>query len=424
MALAFTSAFASIVSTYASTQTIDRTIAIANNDIILESQLNAAIMQFKNSKEAKSMVIPNDHELKTIILNQLINKSLMLQIAKKNSFTVPESDIDKAIEGVAQKQNTTVSNVIAQFKEKGISEAEIRQQIADDILITQVKQSQIRGRISISDQEVEQLATILKDESQNMLSYHLGEISINLPFNATPAEVDTVSRRMKSAIKELESGVPFSKVAQKYSDSSSAINGGDIGELTLSDVPRNMYMSLSKSHTGDLVGPIREDHGLTLYKVFSTKKFEPTPVEQVKLKHILILTSIIFDDEKAKATLQKYRNEIINGDSDFSDIARLYSQDPGSAYKGGDLDWINPEIFDPKFKEEVSKLQPMEISQPFKSGFGWHIVLLEGRKIDKDSVEAFKIQAREILFRRSMMEESTRWEHELRDNSYVKIFLD
>ncbi len=158
-----------------------------------------------------------------------------------------------------------------------------------------------------------------------------------------------------------------------------------------------------------------------IIKIYNYDKQKPEPVEQVKVKHVLLTTSIIFDDEHARAQLERYRNAIINGEAKFEDIARTHSQDPYTAINGGAMDWMNPNVFDVRFRNEIALLKPGEISKPFKSSFGWHIAYLEDRKIDTDSLEAYKIKAREMLHMRSLNDEMQKWEQELRDSSYVKI---
>ncbi|MGN1394686.1 MAG: peptidylprolyl isomerase [Succinivibrionaceae bacterium] len=408
---------------FAETYTIDKTVAVANNDIILQSQLDNAIKQFKKNMANQGITqLPNEEELRTNILNQLIEQSLILQIAKKNSFTLSETDIDEYIKNIAKTNNTTVDNIIADFKSKGVSEANMREEIKNNIIINEVKQSQVSSRINISEQEIQQLAMVLKEQEKDLKIYHLASILIDLPNDATPAQVDKAVRKVKLIQNELNNNIPFSRIAQKYSEDKRAIYGGDLGELTLNDLPQYLATAIANSKENDVVGPIRGELGLIMLKVYDIKPYKPKPMELVKLRHILLTTSIIFDDEKAESELSKYRQEIVSGQESFEKMAQQYSQDPSNAFKGGEIDWVNPQVFDTKFQKAIEKLKENEISEPFKTRFGWHLVLLEGRKLDYDSLNSYKLKAREIIYRRTMNQESERWLKELRDTSYVKIY--
>ena len=405
----------------ASEQLIDKAVAIANEEIILQSELDTATKMYLKTLESKGIPSPDIATLRKNVLDQLINQSLILQLAKKNGFDMSDTDIDRAIETMAQTSNKTVPQLIAEAEKNGYSEAEFRNTIKNNIITSEIKRSQVRGRINISDQEAEQLAISLKNNAQNVLSYHLANIFFKLDTNATPAQVDSANRRAKLVMNLLSNGESFSSLAQKYSEGPNVIEGGDIGTLNLNELPMDVAQAISQHNAGDVVGPLKLEGGIFIAKIYSIGHEKPKPIEQVKVRHILLTTNIIFDDDKAQEKLLQFKHNIINGDAKFDELARTYSQDPGSSFNGGLMDWMNPNVFDPRFRDALKTLEPGQMSEPFKSSFGWHLVLLEGRKIDTNSLEAYKIKAREILTNRSVREESDRWERELRDSSYVKI---
>ena len=401
---------------------IDKAVAIANDEIILKSELDNATNRYIESLKAKGVEIPNLQDVRKNILEQLIINSLIMQLAKKNSFDLSDTDVDRAIEYMARSNNMTPKQLIEEAKKNGFSEALFRAKMKEDVITNELKRSQVRSRINISDQEAEQLAINLKEHAETQESYHLANILIRIPQDATPAQLDSANRRMKNLIKSHDKGESFATLARKYSEAPNAIEGGEMGKSkNLNELPPELAQIIDAHEVGDLVGPLKIEQGLLLIKIYDKGHQTLEPIEQVKVRHILLTTSIIFDDDKAQETLAKYRQEIINGDSKFEDLARVYSKDPGSSFNGGLMDWANPDIFDPRFKLAVANLKVGEISEPFKSSFGWHIVLLEGRKVDTDSLEAYRIKAREILQNREMRSETEKWERELRDSSYVKI---
>ena len=401
---------------------VDKAVAIANDDVILQSELDGAIKHYLDSLEAKGIAAPAYDVLRKNILDQLITQSLILQLAKKNSFEIRETDVDAAIAMMAKTNNISVAQLLADAKKNGYNEASFRKNIKESIISQEVKRSQVRNRILISDQETLQLALALQKNSENQQAYHLASIFVKVSPDATPAQVDSANRRINTIINSHKKGESFASLAQKYSEAPNAIEGGELGKaINLNEMPPEIARIIEAHEVGDIVGPFKMQDGLLLIKVYNRNSLALEPIEQVKVRHILLTTSIIFDDEKAKNTLLKYRQEILNGDARFDELARTHSQDPGTSFNGGLMDWMNPDVFDPRFKMAIKALEVGQISEPFKSSFGWHIALVEGRKIDTDSLEAYKIKAREILTNRSLREETEKWERELRDSAYIKF---
>ncbi len=401
---------------------VDKAVAIANDDVILQSELDGAIKHYLDSLEAKGIAAPAYDVLRKNILDQLITQSLILQLAKKNSFEISETDVDAAIAMMAKTNNISVAQLLADAKKNGYNEASFRKNIKESIISQEVKRSQVRNRILISDQETLQLALALQKNSENQQAYHLASIFVKVSPDATPAQVDSANRRINTIINSHKKGESFASLAQKYSEAPNAIEGGELGKaINLNEMPPEIARIIEAHEVGDIVGPFKMQDGLLLIKVYNRNSLALEPIEQVKVRHILLTTSIIFDDEKAKNTLLKYRQEILNGDARFDELARTHSQDPGTSFNGGLMDWMNPDVFDPRFKMAIKALEVGQISEPFKSSFGWHIALVEGRKIDTDSLEAYKIKAREILTNRSLREETEKWERELRDSAYIKF---
>ncbi len=407
---------------FAEQQLVDQAVAIANEDIILASELKQASAVYVRNLQNKGIALPDSATLRRLVLDQLINQSLIMQLAKKSSIELSDTDIDHAIENIAQANRKTVGQVLAEAKQNGYSEASFREFIKENIISQEVKRAQVRNRVNVSDQEVEQLALTIKEQASSQMSYHLANILIKLPEDASPSQIDTASRRAQTIVQAHKSGTSFASLAQRYSEAPNALEGGDLGKnINLNELPSELANAIATHEIGDLVGPLRTQSGIVIIKIYNYDKQKPEPVEQVKVKHVLLTTSIIFDDEHARAQLERYRNAIINGEAKFEDIARTHSQDPYTAINGGAMDWMNPNVFDVRFRNEIALLKPGEISKPFKSSFGWHIAYLEDRKIDTDSLEAYKIKAREMLHMRSLNDEMQKWEQELRDSSYVKI---
>lgn len=400
---------------------LDYAVAVADNNIILASELKANVARYKKNAQAQHAALPDDHIIAKNILEHMIISSLISQLAEKKGFVISDADIDRYLNRYAQDTGG-MNELLEKARREGLTEEEVRNEIRNEIIANEVKRSQIRSRITISDQEVEQLALALKEQNQGRYGYHIANIVVRLPDNPTPAQEDTASRRIRQIQKELEHGLSFAEAAKRYSEGNNALKGGDMGTLPAEEMPEQIASGVVNAEPGAVIGPIKSKFGFMLIKVYERKALKPEPVEQVQIRHILIKTSIIFDDEKAKAKLDSFRAEIENGDAKFSDLASRFSEDPITAANGGFMDWVNPEAFDPGFRNAIASLKVGQISAPFKSSYGWHIAVVENRKVDTDSLEAYKVKAREIIFNRNYREESEKWEQELRDSAFVKIY--
>ncbi len=403
----------------AQVEEVDYTVAVANNDIILASDLKKNIQRFKLQNNGISL--PTDDIIAKNVLEHMIVESLVQQLAQSNGIVLSDSEIDSYIERYAGGPEH-VQDLFAQLRRTGMSDDEIRTSIKNEIISNEIKRAQINSRVNISEQEVEQLAKVLQVQNAGRMGFHLATITVRLSPNATPAQDDTASRKIRAALAEINKGATFADVARRYSESPNALQGGDMGVLPAEELPQILAENIAYATDGDVIGPIKTEFGYMLVKLYQKEQLKPEPVEQVKVRHILLKTNIIFDDAKAQAKLNDFYNDILSGRVKFADIASKYSEDYVSAANGGLMDWINPEAFDANFKNEIQKLKTGEMSKPFKSSFGWHIALLEGRKVDTDSIEAYKVKAREIISRRNFRDESEHWEQELRDSSYVKIY--
>ena len=267
---------------------VDRTVAVANNDIILESELAKAIVNLKRNFQKTGQELPPEDVVRKSALERLIVNSLIMQLAEQNGITMTDSDIDRAISHMAALNHTTVPAMLAQAAREGFSEAEYRNEVKENIIIGEVTRNQVRSRINISDQEVEQLALMLKDNAAAMKSYHLGLIFIKLDPDATPAQTDAANRKVKQIKDELARGKVFANVAARFSDAPTGVNGGDLGTIPESQLPPHIADAVREHKKGDIVGPVRTDQGLSIIKIYDMGGMTPEPVEQVKVKHILL----------------------------------------------------------------------------------------------------------------------------------------
>ncbi|MCK0526835.1 MULTISPECIES: peptidylprolyl isomerase [unclassified Anaerobiospirillum] len=402
----------------ANVKALDNTAAVVNSDIVLESELNAAQAEVEQGFRQRGAKVDKINARRAA-LEQLITRSIILQQGKQFGLNLTDTQINTALEQAALRANTTVAGILKSFG--NVDEATARQMYADELIISEVRNNQVRRRVRISDAEVNLLAKTLREIGSIEPSYHLAQIVVPLDARADFSQVNRATALANSIKAKARSGADFNSLAAQYAQGSAASQGGDLGYVPESQVPVPFLPALLKAREGDVLGPFRSPFGLHLLKLFDVSNQAVEPITTYKARHILLTTSVIFSDEAAVKELQALRRNILNGSISFAAAARKYSEDSGSASLGGDLGYAPASRYDPGFAQGLVALNKGQISQPVKSSFGWHLIYLENKKIDKDSDEAYSQRARELIYRRLFAEEAQAWEREIRSAAFVRV---
>ncbi|MDT3662255.1 MAG: peptidylprolyl isomerase [Anaerobiospirillum sp.] len=398
--------------------TLDSTAAIVNSDIVLQSELNQMQAEVeRNFKERGAQI--DAITARRAALEQLITRSIILQQGKQFGLSLTDTQINQALAQTALSSNASVEQILASYKAP--NEAVARQRFADDLIINEVRNNQVRRRVHISDAEVNLLAKSLREIGSVEPSYHLAQIILPLDPRASYARVEAVTALANRVKREAQQGTDFMALSAQYAQGSTAAQGGDLGYVTESQVPVPFLPALLKAQVGDIIGPFRSPMGMHLIKLFDVTHQAVEPITTYKASHILLKTSIIFSDEAAQSELITLRTSILNGELSFADAAKKYSEDTGSASLGGELGYAPANTYVPGFARALVNLQEGEISQPVKSNYGWHLIYLEDKKIDKDSDEAYQQRARELIYNRIFAQEGAAWEREIRAAAYVRV---
>ena len=409
----------------AQTGTADRIEAVVNNGVILESDLDAAFAKYKKrvlENIPAGQSAPDDLTLRKHALEQLINASLVTQLGEKMGVQISDMETDQLIESVAKMSNRTVNQVYEDyFKNEGLTPLQTREKIKKEALISELQHISVRKRVRISNQEIEQTMEMLKQQNNIETKYDLASIFLRVDDNASAEEAARIEELAKQIVQRVRNGEKFSALAMKYSQDPKAAEGGNWGQMSINSMPTVFLENVSHAKKGDLIGPNRTDAGYIIILVKDIQGTAFQPDISIKTRHILIKPTLIVSDEQVVEKLRGLRKAIENGSADFADLARKYSEDPGTSVKGGEIDWSNPKIFDPIYAKTALSLKPGEISEPFKSSFGWHIVQLIDKKIDSNSNSELKDRAYQMLFDRRYNDELILWLNELRNNSYIKI---
>ncbi|MDN5679490.1 MAG: peptidylprolyl isomerase SurA [Ewingella sp.] len=407
---------------FAAPQEVDKVAAVVDNGVVLDSDVNSLMQSVKQQAKEANQQLPDDATLRHQILDRLIMDKIQLQMADKMGIKLTDEDVDKAIAGIAAQNKLTVDQLRSRLAYDGLNYSTYRAQIRKEMMISEVRNSEVRRRVTVLPQEVDALAKQVGAQNGGDAEFNLSHILLPLPENPTQDQVDTAEALAKKLVAELNNGGDFGKMAIAYSADSQALKGGNMGWGKLQELPTLFAQALSTAQKGQIIGPIRSGVGFHILKVNDIRGDNKTvSVTEVHARHILLKPSVVMTDDQARAKLEQVAADIRSGKAKFADEAKQLSQDPGSANQGGDLGWASPDMYDPAFRDALMNLKKGELSAPVHSSFGWHLIqLLDTRQVDKTDA-AQKERAYRMLFNRKFSEEAQTWMQEQRANAYVKI---
>lgn len=404
--------------TVAAPQELDRVVAIVNNGVVLQTDIDTAMKTIQANAYGKGKPLPEESVLKQQVLEKLVLDQIQLQEAERMGIQVDDQRLEQAIASIAKDNDKTLDQLIASLSEQGLTYQEFREQIRKEMAISEVRNAQVRRRVNISPSEVDALATTLAEQTTQTVEYKISQIQLRFGDDKEATE-----KEAEDLIDRINRGEDFATLAYTYSKGPKALEGGDWGWMRKEEMPTIFADQITTQGRGAIIGPFRSGVGFHIMKIEDVKGLETVAVTEVNAQHILIKPSIILSDEGAKTELNGFIDQINSGEKTFGELAQEYSQDPGSAVADGILGFQAAEVYVPEFKEQVETLPIGQISQPFKTVHGWHIVkVLERRTVDKTE-SAMKNRAYQILFKRKFNDEAGAWLQEIRGSAYVE-FLD
>ncbi|HAF5696655.1 TPA: peptidylprolyl isomerase SurA [Salmonella enterica] len=407
---------------FAAPQVVDKVAAVVNNGVVLESDVDGLMQSVKLNAGQAGQQLPDDATLRHQILERLIMDQIILQMGQKMGVKITDEQLDQAIANIAKQNNMTMDQMRSRLAYDGLNYSTYRNQIRKEMIISEVRNNEVRRRITVLPQEVDALAKQIGTQNDASTELNLSHILIALPENPTSEQVNDAQRQAESIVEEARNGADFGKLAITYSADQQALKGGQMGWGRIQELPGIFAQALSTAKKGDIVGPIRSGVGFHILKVNDLRgQSQSISVTEVHARHILLKPSPIMNDQQARLKLEEIAADIKSGKTTFAAAAKEYSQDPGSANQGGDLGWATPDIFDPAFRDALTKLHKGQISAPVHSSFGWHLIeLLDTRKVDKTDA-AQKDRAYRMLMNRKFSEKAATWMQEQRASAYVKI---
>ena len=382
-----------------------------------ETLLKSIKVQAKKNDQS----LPSDTVLRIQVMDKLISDNLILQLGERMGVQVSDAQLDQTLTNMAQENKQTLSQFRQSIITDGLDYEKYRESARVELISGEVRRNSVGRRITISPQEVTNLLTIMKEQTNNDVEYNLGHILIEFPPEPTQADMTAAKKRADQVIKLLNDGSDFTRIAIASSGDANALSGGDLGWKNINEMPTLFSELIDGKEKDAVVGPIRSGLGFSIVKVLDIRGKKIVEVEEVKSRHILIEPSVILSDAKAQSILQGFLNQINAGEADFAELAKEHSDGPTSV-RGGDLGWADPRSYDKAFQDALATMKPGEYHKPFRSSFGWHIIKLEDRRMIDATSQMNSNRAQQILYNRKFGTESARWLKEIRDEAYIEIF--
>jgi peptidyl-prolyl cis-trans isomerase SurA len=399
---------------------LDRVVAIVDDDVVLSSELNQRMVGILSRIQQSGTQAPPEEILRKQVLEQLISERLQLNIGYNAGIRISDEEINQTLVKVASGNNMTVEEYVAQIHASGSTLAKVRQEIADEIIIMRVQQARVLRRIRISEQE---LTNFLNSEEGRLVTspdVNIGQILFSVPSSANASDTAAIVEKLNSVESQLKDGVDFKQLAIANSDDQSALEGGDLGWRKMAQLPGVFIEAVEAMKVGQVSKPIRSAAGYHLIKLYDRRGGGEKLIEQHFSRHILVKPNQIRDEAATVKLLNDLRDRIKKGE-DFAVLAKEFSEDPGSALRGGELGWSTPGMFVPEFEQTMSGIALNEVSEAFRSQFGWHILQVTDRRMQDFSDNILRNGAENLLRQRKFAEELQVWLQEIRDEAFIEI---
>ncbi len=412
-----------VLSSTSQAQPLDRIVAIVEDDVVLERELDNEVAVITNKLRGNNVTIPPEFILKKQVLERMIVDKLQRQLAARSGIQVSEETLRNSVAEIASRNNMSVEAFKQELISQGMDFKAFEDNLRNEVIINQLRGREIGARVKVTDAEVEHYMETQNKAGSNNNQYHLGHILISVSEGASASSIQKAREKAEQTVIELRGGKDFRETAISVSNDDNALKGGDLGWRNIGQIPTMFTDTVTTMKQGDVSDPIRSPSGFHIIKMLETEGSAKHIVTKTQVRHILIKTNELIDDTEAQKRLLALKDRIRDGD-DFATLARAHSDDKGSAVNGGSLDWVGPGALVPQFEEAMNKLGINEISPPVQTQFGWHVIQVLGRQNQDNSSQFKKDRIRDEIRKRKIEEETELWLRRLRDEAYVEIDLD
>ena len=405
------------------TSLVDRIVAVVNSEVITQFDLSERVTRALRELRSRNIPAPDENELRRQVLDRIIIERTQLQLARETGLQIDDLQLDATIARIAESNNMPLMEFRRTLERDGIPFDKFREEVRTEIILARLREREVDNRVSVAESEIDNFIADHKEAKDQSVEFNLSHILIRLPEQARPEQITQQRERADEAVKRIKAGADFAQVVATFSDATDALQGGNLGWRTADRLPELFAGVVAGLRPGEISEVLRSPAGFHIVRLNERRGAgAPYMVEQNHVRHILVHTSETVSQDEARRKLLALRERIVNG-SNFGELARLNSDD-SSAGRGGDLGWVFPGDTVPDFERAVKELKPLQVSQPVKTQFGWHLIqLLERRTMDASS-ERKRLEARKALRERKSDEAFQEWLRQLRDRAWVEYRLE
>ena len=401
---------------------LDRVVAIVDNDVVMQSQLDARLHEVQQTIDKRGGTLPPEHVLSQQVLERLIIENIQLQIGERSGIRITDEELNQAMGTIAQRNGMSLEQFRQALARDGLSYDDARDQVRREMIISRVRQRRVAERIQVTDQEVQNFLASDLGKMQLSEEFRLANILIPVSEGASSSEIQAADRQAQELYQQLQQGADFAQLAVARSASENALEGGEMGWRKAGQLPPPFDSMVSALSPGEVTEPVRTPGGFIILKLTEKRGGDTQVRDEVHVRHILIKPSEIRSEAETRRLVERLYQRILAGE-DFAELAKNFSEDPGSALNGGDLNWIDPNALVPEFRKVMNDTPSGELSKPFKSPYGWHVLQVLGRRATDTSEQFREQQAANLLRNRKYDEELQAWLRQIRDEAYVETKL-
>jgi peptidyl-prolyl cis-trans isomerase SurA len=401
-------------------ESLDGIVAVVDEDVVLKSELDTQINRIVAQYAQSPQQLPPRDVLEHQVLERLILQKLQLTRADSSGVKVSDAEIDQALTSLAAQNKMDLSQLRQAIQGQGMDYEQFRRSVRDELVVRNLRQRVVQSRVQVSDAEVE---TLLKNGALHRGQLHLGYILISVPDGATPDQIETAKKKAEDTRQQIDGGMDFAAAAIRYSDAPNALEGGDLGWRNADELPPAFVDATDAMQEGQVSAPLRGPNGFHIIKLLGKKSDNAAQlVTEYHARHVLIKVTELVSNDQAQKSAEAARQRIVGGE-DFAKVAKDLSQDTATARLGGDLGWFAGDAYGSKVGQIVKDLKPGEITQPFQTDAGWHVLqLVDTRNTDKTN-ELQRDQAKNMIFQRKAEDEYESFLRQIRSEAYVEIRL-
>lgn len=399
---------------------LDKVIAVVDDDVVLQSELDQRMVTIYTQIQKSGTQAPPQEILLQQVLDRLISERLQLTIGYNAGIRISDEELNQAMARIATSNKMTMEDYVAQVHAQGSTIALVREQIRNEMTIMRVQQGKVMRRIRISEQELDNFLNSEEGRFLTSPDVNVGQILLSVPTGTSLDDADLILARALDLQKQAMSGTDFRQLAIANSADQSALQGGDLGWRKMAQLPGVFIDAVEKMEVGQVSDPIRSGAGYHLLKLYELRGGGEQLIEQHFARHILVKPNQIRDEAATLELLNSLRDRVSAGE-DFAALAKEFSEDTGSALSGGELGWSTPGMFVPEFEQTMDSIAIDEISAPFSSQFGWHILQVTDRRDEDFSTNILRNRAQNMLRERKYEEELQVWLQEIRDEAFIEI---